>query len=42
MQAPGGPTEDPTGGFAHGGWATSYFDDTLFGVLGELFKRRGA
>src|SRR5690606_29487733 len=21
MQAPGGPEEDPTGGFAHGGWA---------------------
>lgn len=37
LQAPGGPSEDPTGGFAHGGWATSYFDDTLFGVLGELF-----
>jgi dihydrofolate reductase len=37
LQAPGGPSEDPTGGFAHGGWATSYFDDTLFGVIGELF-----
>jgi dihydrofolate reductase len=37
MQAPGGPSEDPTGGFAYGGWATSYFDDTLFGVLGALF-----
>ena len=37
LQAPGGPTEDPTGGFAHGGWATGYFDETLFGVIGELF-----
>ena len=37
LQAPGGPTEDPTGGFAHGGWATSYFDETLFGVIGEWF-----
>jgi len=24
MQAPGGPTEDPTKGFAFGGWAMSY------------------
>lgn len=37
QQAPGGPTEDPTGGFAHGGWATSYFDETLMGVIGEWF-----
>jgi dihydrofolate reductase len=37
VQAPGGPSEDPTGGFAHGGWATSYFDDTLFGAIGEWF-----
>ena len=29
MQAPGGPEEDPTGGFTHGGWATTYFDDTM-------------
>jgi len=36
-QAPGGPTEDPTGGFAHGGWATSYFDETLFDTIGEWF-----
>jgi hypothetical protein len=27
MQAPGGPEEDPTGGFEHGGWAVNYFDD---------------
>ena len=29
MQAPGGPDEDPTGGFTLGGWATSYFDDEM-------------
>ena len=27
MQAPGGPTEDPTNGFKFGGWAMPYFDD---------------
>ena len=38
LQAPCGPSEDPTGGFRHGGWATSFFDDVLFGVIGELFS----
>ena len=37
LQAPGGPSEDYTGGFAHGGWATSYFDETLFAQIGEWF-----
>jgi len=27
MQAPGGPQEDPTGGFAFGGWSFPYWDD---------------
>ena len=27
MQAPGGPEEDKTGGFAHGGWQLSYPSD---------------
>jgi dihydrofolate reductase len=27
LQAPGGPEEDPTGGFAFGGWSFSYWDD---------------
>jgi dihydrofolate reductase len=27
MQAPGGPDEDPSGGFAHGGWIVNYWDD---------------
>jgi dihydrofolate reductase len=29
MQAPGGPDEDPTGGFMHGGWAVNYWDDAM-------------
>ncbi|MEZ5660911.1 MAG: dihydrofolate reductase family protein [Burkholderiaceae bacterium] len=29
MQAPGGPDEDPTGGFPFGGWTFAYFDDTM-------------
>ena len=29
MQAPGGPEEDPTGGFAFGGWVFSHWDDRL-------------
>lgn len=37
MQAPGGPEEDPTGGFKFGGWTFNYFDDALGKVLGEVF-----
>ncbi|MGI0048457.1 MAG: dihydrofolate reductase family protein [Nitrososphaera sp.] len=33
MQAPGGPEEDPTGGFKHEGWAAGYFDDFLLKVM---------
>ena len=33
MQAPGGPDEDPTGGFAHGGWAVNYWDDEMMGRM---------
>lgn len=37
IQAPGGPEEDPTGGFRFGGWAAPHFDETVFGFLGEVF-----
>ena len=29
MQAPGGPQEDPTGGFAFGGWVFNYWDEAI-------------
>jgi dihydrofolate reductase len=35
MQAPGGPEEDPTGGFTHGGWAANYFDDEMMSRVAE-------
>ena len=38
MQAPGGPEEDPTGGFKHGGWTFGYFDDFLGKVMGEQMR----
>ncbi|MCD1263398.1 dihydrofolate reductase [Shinella sumterensis] len=39
MQAPGGPQEDPIGGFRFGGWVAPYFDETAGSVIDELFAR---
>ena len=35
MQAPGGPDEDPTGGFTLGGWAVHYFDDEMMSRIAD-------
>jgi dihydrofolate reductase len=39
MQAPGGPEEDPTGGFDHGGWSAGYWDDAMGERMGELMGK---
>ncbi len=39
MQAPGGPEEDPTGSFTHGGWSFNYWDDMMGQVMGELMAK---
>jgi dihydrofolate reductase len=36
MQSPGGPEEDPTNGFTHGGWSMSYGDDASGQVINKI------
>jgi dihydrofolate reductase len=38
-QAPGGPEEDPTGGFKHEGWIVGYLDDFLGTVLEKQISK---
>jgi dihydrofolate reductase len=35
MQAPGGPEEDPEGGFASGGWSVNFWDDDVASFMEE-------
>ena len=39
MQAPGGPEEDPVGGFKFGGWTFHYFDEVAGVAMDELFSK---
>jgi dihydrofolate reductase len=39
MQAPGGPEEDPTGGFAYGGWTFPHWDEIMGAAIGEGFAK---
>ena len=42
MQAPGGPNEDPSGGFEHGGWLVPFFDDDMGRFIDEVFEEADA
>lgn len=39
MQAPGGPEEDPSDGFAHGGWSVNYFDDDVGRAMDKVMGK---
>jgi dihydrofolate reductase len=38
MQAPGGPGEDDSDGFAHGGWSVNYWDEQMGEAMGEAMS----
>ena len=40
VQAPGGPAEDTSGGFRHGGWSMRYFDPDVMGAVVDEFAER--
>lgn len=37
MQAPGGPEEDPTGGFRFGGWSAPFWDDSMNAPTSKIY-----
>lgn len=39
IQAPGGPEEDPTGGFLYGGWSALHWDEAMGEYMGEGFSK---
>jgi dihydrofolate reductase len=39
MQAPGGPEEDDSGGFAYGGWSVNYWDDLMGEAMGDFMGK---
>ncbi|WP_411104375.1 dihydrofolate reductase family protein [Streptomyces sp. cmx-4-9] len=42
MQAPGGPQEDPGGGFPYGGWLSPFADEGMGEFMAEVFGRAQA
>ena len=42
VQAPGGPNEDPSGGFEHGGWLVPYADEDMGRAIGGFFEEADA
>jgi dihydrofolate reductase len=39
MQAPGGPEEDDSDGFAYGGWSVNFWDERMGEVMGETMGK---
>jgi dihydrofolate reductase len=39
VQAPGGPEEDTSGGFSHGGWSVNYWDEQMGQVMSEAMSK---